>query len=60
MIYNFNIYIYICIYIYIIIYIYIKLETVVKGERKAPFSIATLRTPLLSLNSSTLPLIRAL
>ena len=32
--------IYICIYIYIYIYIY-KLATIVEGDPKAPFSIAT-------------------
>ena len=29
------------IYIYIYIYIYIKLATVIKGDPKAPFSVAT-------------------
>ena len=41
-----DIYIYICVYIYIYIYIHIyiskvKLATIVEGDPKAPFSIAT-------------------
>ena len=50
-----------CIHTYIHTYIKVKLVTVVEGDPKAPFSIATTpRVLLFSLDCSTLPLIRNL